>query len=251
MIRILLNAAYERNYKGVENILKNSNVLKNVKDTIVCYRPDIYEGDEVTLDLYSIVHYHMDIPMKILLNVYNITQFEPEKPKGTPSHLVMACLAGNSNCIPDYLHYDNEYKEAALSVAIDADHGACVKVLLDDLYDDSNLGDIMAHDRDKRSLLNKKLLNHACFKKKPKALKELLVINHFDLNEELFFCCDNGMESLLLLDKVLELAEKDSEYNAIADLLKKYGAKTFIEIAMDSEEEKNSIIPRALSCIIS
>ena len=146
-----------------------------------------------------------------------------------------------------------ESRGKALVVAIDCDHGECVKLLLNDVCDDSNFTDIIVNYGDAQSLINKTLLKYACVKKKQKALKELLAINYFDLNEGRIFCCDDSDDCtkyMVLLDKILELAQKDPEYSPVALLLKEYGAKTAIDIINDTEEE-HEIAARSFDCIIS
>jgi hypothetical protein len=141
MTRILLCAAYNKNYEGVENILKNSNILDLVENRLPHFCIDTYIPNNrrsLSLNPHSIALYNDDKQMSQLLNQYTVATFESKIEIGEPIDLLMNCLAGNSNEIVKYSqqkHFDEDaiYNrlEKCLYVAIDSDHEKCIKILFD------------------------------------------------------------------------------------------------------------------------
>jgi hypothetical protein len=269
LTRILLNAVYEQNEEGVKNILKNSNILKYTQNNQIYYHLDNYihhhlagTSVKVVLDVCWIAKSHNNNVMQQLLESYKIVCNPTTQIQCTPTKLLMACLAGNSDSIEWHLNdLDNESRniEYALKIVIDCDHGKCAKVLLNSLYgkiyEESSFIDIIEHLKPKKSLFTKELLERTCYKKSIYALKELLAFNYFDVNEVSFilnFINNPNLTSFTLLDKILKKEKKDFEYNAVALLLKQYGAKTAAELAIDVQDEEDIVNKiNVMGCIIS
>lgn len=246
MIRILLNAAYNKHHKGIENILKNSSFLMHSNESVSCIENrhiyqyvDTYDNKDEIIDIYSIAHDNADKQLWQLLESYHITSpTEHSKCKAVP--LIMACLAGNSDLVECHLKDDRIHMQKMLKLAIDFDHGKCVAVLIANLYDDSNLTDIVVHFNDTQALFNETTLKKACLQKSFKALKALLDNDSCNMNKFLKWSKDeNGYDiyPVTLLDKIVKKAAKDASYDSVAVLLYQYGARTGAEI-----EESNQAV---------
>jgi len=229
MVDIFLNAVYEKNYKGVESILKHSTILMATSGSLYHYIKTDVDGKKVILHPYGIAEDNEDKNMLGLLCAYNVPKFAEER-MCKPTKLMMTCLAGNSKNIGWHLNESTANMKNAFAIAIDCDRGKCLSIVINDLYWDSNTYDMMLHMKQISSLLKKEFLKRACDTKKIKALKELLASNNFCLNE-----IENGKT---LLDEILELAEVDLEYHKVASLLQEYGAKTAKKLATDADDEQ-------------
>jgi len=227
-VDILLNAVYEKNYDGVESILKHSNILA-LTNSPYHYVKHSFDGKKVVVDTYVVAEYNNDKKMLDLLHAHNVPQFT-EGRLCQPTKLMMTCLAGNSEVIGWYLNETTDNMRNAFAVAIDCDRGECLNILINDLYWDSNTADIMLHIKQIASLLKKNVLRRACETKKIKALNALLASKHFCLNE-----IENDKT---ILDEILELTKIDCRYNEVALLLQEYGAKTAEKLAVDAADEQ-------------
>ena len=258
MIRILLNAAYVGNYAGVENILKKSTILGCLKNSLPCtkshhlyYSIDSSQDQHEVLDMCCVTDHTGDEQLWQLLESYTITNSVHDQCK--PTELLMACLVGSSDIVSESRETDRKNVEKALKIAVDCDHGKCMKVLIDAIYDDSNFTEIIVHFNDANILLNEKLLERACVKKSIKALEALLDNpNHYNLNYELGSYTDDcgNIIPIRLLDKMLDKAQEDPEYDKVVLLLENYGARSGKEIENEREEE-NDVVRRLFDCTIS
>jgi hypothetical protein len=258
MARILFNAVYKKNYEGVKNIITTTNLCRFSQGELCSpYLSVKHSADNIRiLDLHDIATHNNDEKMKELLKSYNIAQFSEKCIRYELIDLVMACYIGDSESVKDCLDdiHENSKKNAAkithenienaLSVAIYGDYGKCVKVFIDNLYFDNNVGDIGIPTTIKLSL-RKHFLYDACRYKKINALKELLVTKAFGFNKIEY--------NQTFLDIILPEVQRDPGYNAVALLLRDYGAKTAEEL--DKEEEMREDLRKTFSspaaCTIS
>jgi len=253
MMRILLNAIHQRNYEGVKNIL-----TYRLKGCLPYYHVDITpDGRKTVLDLHTIAEHNDDEEMSALLNLYNIKvmPLDEQIVQHYSIELMMASLTGGSEAIGNYLNdvytdIENSWKMrdvvGALKIVIDCNYGKCVQVFLNNLYYDSNVGDIslieMISPAVKEALLRIDFLYHACREKKINALKELLDIRYFNLNKK--------ENEGTLLDEMVKKAKEDSEYNAIVRLLQQYGAKTAEALDIENQDDNEALGKLAIPCII-
>jgi len=148
MIRILLNAAYKKNYDGVENILAKSSLLQQCPDKCLyyCYKTN-KDGMKSTIEAHQIVvKYHKInnefIPKgdEVLFSL--LKKYEIERPKfanlfwkTTINKNIMACLAGNSNAITkkdkDSSFAKKERIKISLEVAMSCNNILCIKKCLE------------------------------------------------------------------------------------------------------------------------
>jgi hypothetical protein len=160
-----------------------------------------------------------------LLEKYNFAELSVTKCEPTP--LIMACLAGNSDAI-EYSGDEVNVKRA-LSIIADCDYEKCMQQLLNKVHDPNVFGaiaDLFTHDGDK-SLFCLGLLQKVCRKKSCKVLKVLLSDRQCKVNEIL--------NSMTLLDELLELEKQDSSFTPVVSLLQKYGARTSEQLAKDKQ----------------
>jgi hypothetical protein len=223
--RIILCAAYNKNYKGVENILENSNFLDIVKDKFTYFCIDKY----YLLHLQGIAKYNNDHTLKKLCTKYQIP--DPEELVCRPTDLIMYCLAGSSDAITHSTNYSDI--QNALKIAIDCDHAKCIKALLtktvinDDFHKYINNGIIL------RALNYNNLT----------VLETLLTMKCFDINKKICFQTNSKKTiDITLFDHVLSLAQKDQAYNSTVSLFKKYGAKTIEEVGIKNKNEERFFI---------
>ena len=262
LVRVLLHAAYVKNYTGVENILKNSSILAdkdqnyfyNYFDTTYTLNDAIYNQRGCMLGLADVIKHNKDTEQFALLKKYNI-------PTETVNcsydiDLVMACLAGNSDAIQCNVSIK---RELYLTIAVDCDHDKCIKALLNPLLCDTSIVESLTWASDKylQSLLNKDIIIRAINKKKLNALDALLSFNIFDINtlfneNDIKILCPKNHKNYCvlyrtLLEHVMRNNKNNQHDNAIA-LLKKYGAKTLAEIESDKDNQGFAI---RQGCIIS
>jgi hypothetical protein len=153
MTRILLCAAYNRNYEGVKNILKNSDLLNLVENRNPHVYIDKYADRPLILDLHrplildlhGIALYNDDEILNEILTQYKISTFESKLDIQKLIDLLINCLSGNSDAIIKYIDqkkymkksfdFDEIYDhlEKALRVTIDCDHEKCITILLKNL----------------------------------------------------------------------------------------------------------------------
>lgn len=228
MVRIILNAAYMKNYEGVENILKNSKILTNTQHRLPYHYIDTDGGKSVVLDLHGIARHNDDNQMSELLNKYNVPAFLAGQTVCNPTGLMMTCFMGDSQSIVSCLNIATKEMESVFKIVIDCDHGKCMNVLINNLYFDSSVIEMMLHSEKRKLLFTRALLMRACKGKRINTLKELLDTDYFYLNE-----IENDKT---ILDEILELATVNSEYNEVASLLEKYRAKTVADVEFDALE---------------
>jgi len=245
IICILLHAAYQDNYEGVENILKNSSLVQCIKDGNKCnkghilyYYIDTMHGRKI-IDFHEIVNDKKETKWLDLLKIYHIVQAPHSLEKMVPTPLVMSCLAGNSHIIttiPDTnKDRKSEHLKDALYIAVNNEYYSCVKMLIDDLYHDISWDDIGSHIKTRKALLTLPLLQFACMRKNVKIIEEILKTKEFDLNK----IDITAAIQKTFLDNVIEDAHKNDEYKHIAALLRKYGAKTLQELQKATEEDND------------
>jgi hypothetical protein len=230
MSRIFLNAVYNSNYDGVENILKNS-CLSKIESKNLCYRNvDNNEmGYETVLDPYYIAR--EDKQMIDLLEKYRVTTLSSNSQKVMcqPTPLIMACLAGNSDAINHDIRGNKVNIRRAFNIVVACDYEKCMQQLMHNLSDEFE--ELFSRDEE-RLVLGRKLLRRACVYNSCKVLTILLNNRFCDKN--------NIYEGATILDEILR-ADRINFAPLIA-LLKKYGAKTAEQIldentAVDEENE--------------
>ena len=148
MIRILLNAAYKKNYDGVENILAKSSLLQQCPNKYIYYCFDINEkGREKAIEVYrlSIKYYQVnkeslckrDEKLHSILQKYGIK--EPNISDALwitgVNKNIMACLAGDTDDITkkdkDSSFAKKERIKIALEVAMSCNNIPCIKKCLE------------------------------------------------------------------------------------------------------------------------
>jgi hypothetical protein len=253
MIRVVIHAAYVGNYKGVENILKNSSLLGcTKKDKESCDKDHILyyymeHGDEKkVIDFYDVVD-NQEKEWSRLLTHYRIVKAPRSWQRLKIDFLTMSCLAGNSSIINTIAHDEKINLENAFDISINCEHYSCVKKIIDNLYCDTSIGDFSANTKNTRLLLTINSLHRACLTRNIKIIKEILNTEEIDINT---IQTTAAAAQITLLDQMVALAQNNSEYNDVVLLLQEYGAKTMQEVRERSEEEKE-IILNALSCVIS
>lgn len=264
LIGVLLHAAHEHNYKGVENILKNSGILNRVIDKQPHLLMEAPDGGSIILDLWDIEFHHKDDKLHALLVKYEVDPVPsvaghriPDK-KGfitsgcghaqvksrfsecnlsLPAH----CISGNTAEISRVMNYDNKSMvEQCLKLAIDFDYGKCLNVLFTSFY-----GSKFKNKHD--------FLKRACIQRSLNALQVLLKEQSSVINQNFsFYLVDSSRQKLgfldstltrsgTLLDFAIENAQEDSWYNTVIDLLKEHDAKTESElISMTLESMKKN-----------
>lgn len=239
LLQMLFKAVYSRNHDNVKNICQKSDILKISPNhcPVYCLKSGIHNTK--TLDSYGIASYNKDEQMMKLLEQCKVAKcLEEERMLIKPTKLIMRCfLEDSSEAISHYSESKADVRDAFL-IAIDCDHGKCLQELIDDLYFDSNLDDIVKNSARRRLFLTKDLLEYACENKKLNALRRLLSINHFDLNVI--------QNEQTLLETILELAITDPEYYNVAKLLQQYGAQTTYDVIQDQDDQED-IMRRASS----
>jgi hypothetical protein len=202
---ILFNAAYLGNHKGVENILKNTNILEKT------YRfPNFYMGylndSNAVLDLRGIADYNDDKMLLDILDSYKIGKLGPCQDRCLPTPLTMACLAGNSNYVQEFF-----------ADAIDINHSLCFVTLFDRVLCFRALCKKQGAYSHIKPLCNKDLLERACQQKSKKTLKELLIMGQndaeiaqcFNVNAVQTCCLNNYGISKTFLNDFLADVQKD------------------------------------------
>lgn len=226
---ILLNAAYVKNYKGVENILKNTPILERTDDNLPYYCIDFINEVGLVMDLRGIAKYNKDITLWQLLEKYKVPAFNPKQTICEPNKLMMCCFAGNSDDLKEHplIDYSNVEIVRALKVSIDFDHVKCIKILLDHSI-----------QHDCKLVFGEELLERACVKKNIKALQVLLAAKIFDVNGIATYVAeDYSILHQTFLDKILYNVQKDPEYNIIVNVLKQFNAKTAVELGYADGQE--------------
>jgi len=244
MTRILLCAAYNKNYEGVKNILKNSNILDLVENRLPHFCIDTYikiphNKRTLSLNPHSIALYNNDTQMSQLLNQYAVATFDSKIELGEPINLLINCLAGNSDKIVEYSqqkqkHFgedeDEIYEnlEKCLDIAIDSDHTKCIKILFDTLNLENSQMFCYLTCEDT-------LPKRAFDRKNLKAFKVLLELNcdriHIPNNSEY-------SNAVLSAKKDIETAQHPTENTT----------KAIIKNSKDNTEEN---VKQQLFCIIS
>lgn len=244
LLRVLFKAVYVRNYDGVKNICKRSDIVKRSANQcpLYCLNNNGYDGK--ILDLYTVASDDQDDSntlMAQLLEQCGVNKSclkEETRMFIRPTELIMHCFLGNSLGLVSHYNEPVATVQDAFLIAVDCDHGKCLQKLIDDLYFDSNLDDIVKNSARRRLFLTKDLLEYACENKKLNALRRLLATKHFNLNAI--------KNEQTLLDTILELAITDPEYYNVAKLLQQYGAQTTYDVIQDQDDQED-IMRRASS----
>ena len=232
MCRIFLNAVWEKNYEGVENILKH--YYANQPDRTCYYPVDIDEEtqEQIVLDPYDIAG--VDKEMIQLLQKYKVEMAEKS---AYPAWLMMACLSGNSDFFVRYIPSSGEGYfidniKRALNIIVDCDHAQCMQQFIDNIsYIIHTLSMESSFDI-YRILFGSKLLRRACINKSFKTLKILLSNKYCAINEV--------VNDVTVLDEMLKVAEQDDNFSSVVALLQQYGAKTAQQL---SENVKEPLFP--------
>lgn len=236
MTCILLSAAYVRNYDGVKNILQNTSILRQSSNRLPFYHMGTCSnGKEAIIDLWGIAEQYKDYALANILKEYNIPAFTPGQTQCFADGLTMMCFTGN------HMHYGNsnvclqkiwklnkssldaENIQFLFNIIVDFDRVQCFKILCNEQNIDARI----------KCVINRKLLERACLRKRKNILKELLNLNQnnvefakiFDLNKiQTRATTDYKVWQKTLLDQVLCEAEKDSDFNEIVTILQENGA---------------------------
>ena len=229
MCRIFLNAVWDKNYEGVENILKHY-YAKQPNHTCY-YSVDIDEAtqNQVILDSYEIADEDKEVIQ--LLQTYKVKYKENEAIIFVASDpLIMACLAGSSDLIvPCLSSLGDTTIKRAINILVDCDHAKCMQKLLNPLqeYFGLHVGD---EKRACQTLFNRKLLRRACINKSCKTLTILLSSGHCNINEV--------VSDVTLLDEMLEVAQQGYDFSSVVSLLQQHRAKTAEQLAKNAEYEE-------------
>jgi hypothetical protein len=148
MIRILLNAAYKKNYDGVENILAKSSLLQQCPDKYLHYCFDTNEkGREKIIEIYRLstkyyqankeFTYKRDEKLYLLLKKYGVQKphiFDVALWTAVVNKNIMACLAGDSDAITkkDNASFIKKQRiKIAFEVAVSCNNIKCIKKCLE------------------------------------------------------------------------------------------------------------------------
>jgi len=230
MSRIFLNAVYNKNYDGVENILKNS-YLNKIESKSLCY-PNVEideSGTSFALDPHDI--HTSDKKMMELLLKYKVNMADAST---NPTPLMMACLAGSSDLIAYPITDDTDNIRKAVNITIACDHAKCMQRIIDNMKVSNACADLFLHNEN-RILWGRKFLRRACVHKSLKILSILLDHRFYEIND---IFDDNNFT---LLDEVLELTKDNDSFDQVIALLKICGAKTAQQIiAKNAAEDEES-----------
>jgi hypothetical protein len=232
MTRILLCAAYNKNHEGVENILKNSNILDLVENQYPHFYTEEYNLKKaISLNLREMARYNNDIKMHQILDIYNVYPLTSQSIAPKQIDFFMNCLTGKNdqNIVEqNYDETDLSNMVQSLNLAIDCNNGKYITMVFNCI------------DGIRMWLFGTTMLQRAIKQNHLKAVEALLASkyrNVFDVNANIKTSDDDLISRYgctTLLDTLLLEPEKNA---AVISLLKKYGAKTANDLDDELDEE--------------
>jgi hypothetical protein len=224
MTCVLLSAAYWKNYAGVDNILKNTNILAQTPNRLPFYQMGTFvDGKRAIIDLRSIVELMYDQNLANILNAYNIPAFNPNqviseqypyRVRREYFPLYMMCFTGTYNVG----HLQAMWRKSSKPFLTPIEIKFLFNIIID--FDRVKAFKILYHEEQDNSLciksiINWELLERACIQKSKNVLKELLELKKND-----------AKIAKAVDDLIMQYAKKNqSDFDEIIRILRESGAK--------------------------
>ncbi len=243
---VLFTAAYRCNYTGVENILKNTSILAQTNN-----QPYYYMGNKnkpYRVHLWGIAALPRHLELKSLLRQYKVKQIYPFESEVVSTRELMGCLAGESDEVGAAV--SRTELDRMLKVCVDFDRAKCFKVILAN------------ENHDIKPLLTQGLIIRAIQSASFNMLRELLILQPFDLNQATVHCANLDVyvkiepgdelpeNAYTFLDTIMSVMEENnnrSDCNKVIEILREHGAKTAAEIR--SPEKNTGILASVLEAV--